>query len=46
MGGRNPLIFFTRYPHHMKSLKLGDIGPDKNITDIEDNSDVLEVLGI
>ena len=38
MGGRNALIFSTRYPHHMHSLILGDIGPDKNITDVEETT--------
>ena len=38
MGGRNALIFSTRYPHHMQSLILGDIGPDKNITDVEETT--------
>ena len=38
MGGRNALIFSAKYPGHVKSLILGDIGPDKNISDIEDTT--------
>ena len=44
MGGRNALIFSAKYPGQVKSLILGDIGPDKNISDIEETSHFLNNL--
>ena len=38
MGGRNGLMFASLYPNKIKSLILGDIGPDKNLSDIKETT--------
>ena len=38
MGGRNALVFSAENPHKVQSLILGDIGPDKNLNDIEETT--------
>mgnify|MGYP000206285794 CR=1 FL=1 len=38
MGGRNGLVYASFYPKKVQSLILGDIGPDKNVTDVEETT--------
>ena len=44
MGGRNALVFSTENSHKVQSLILGDIGPDKNLNDIEETTSFFNSL--
>lgn len=44
MGGRNALVLAARHPERVRSLVLGDIGPEKNLDDIEQTRAFFESL--
>lgn len=44
MGGRNALLFSTKFPRQIQCLILGDIGPDKNLGDIKATIDFFNSL--
>jgi pimeloyl-ACP methyl ester carboxylesterase len=44
MGGRNALLLSARYPNQVRSLILGDIGPDENPEDIKATRNFFEGL--
>jgi pimeloyl-ACP methyl ester carboxylesterase len=44
MGGRNGLILAAQHPERIRSLIVGDIGPDENLADIEATRNFFENL--
>jgi pimeloyl-ACP methyl ester carboxylesterase len=44
MGGRNALVLAAQHPERVRSLILGDIGPDENLEDIEGTRHFFEGL--
>jgi len=44
MGGRNALVLAAQHPERVRSLILGDIGPEENFQDIKDTRSFFERL--